>query len=231
MEPMTAGALITGASSLLGTAVDAGVNYKIAKMNLDFQKDVYDWQKNVQQQTWNREDNAVRRRMADLKSAGMNPLLAAGGAASSGQAVSVTAPQNNYRSEIGAQMLATAKAMTDISMTRSQQQLLNQQVQQQKTANDLAKLTLKWYKDHPNTAPGVDTTKSVGGLVGDVFRGASDVGSAIGSRIGAVLGHRGYKPVTFDNAFRFYKTQGMSDTQATSAARRAVDRGIQQTRR
>lgn len=47
----------------------------------------FDYQKSLQQEVFNREDNAVQRRMADLKAAGLNPNLASGSAANSGSVV------------------------------------------------------------------------------------------------------------------------------------------------
>lgn len=80
------GGLIDG---VLGTNFvgdyDASKNFDLQKANLEYQK----W---VQRQTWQREDNAVFRRVQDLLKSGQNPLLAAGAAAQSGAVVSTTAP-------------------------------------------------------------------------------------------------------------------------------------------
>lgn len=69
-------------------------NYQLQKDAFQFQKDSYlnnfEYQKSLQNQIFNREDNAVQRRVQDLQSAGLSKTLAAGDGAGAGSVVSTS---------------------------------------------------------------------------------------------------------------------------------------------
>lgn len=149
-----AGEVISGAINTIGSIFNNERNIDMQRENLAYQRD-------LQQQIFNREDTAVQRRVKDLKAAGMNPLLAAGGAASSGAAVQTTAPHSdNPDLNFMGNMLALKRQSTDISMTKAQQELIKEQKDGVSKENELKQKTIDWYNDHPGVAPGVDITKT-----------------------------------------------------------------------
>ncbi len=69
-------------------------NFNLEQQNYQFQKDSYlqnfEYQKNLQNQIFAREDNAVQRRVSDLQAAGLSKTLAAGDGAGVGSVVSTS---------------------------------------------------------------------------------------------------------------------------------------------
>lgn len=128
---------VPGISALFGSyAGDLYQDYK----NYELQKDAFDltksqwvWQKAQYEQTKKREDNAIRRRVADLRAAGLSPVLAAGSAAVTSSAPSAPlfkAPQMDFKT--GADTLSTAFQLqgqqASIAQTEAQTALTDAQI-------------------------------------------------------------------------------------------------------
>lgn len=115
--------------STLGAGLDVGTGLLNAGLGIAS----YNWNKKAQQITWDREDNAVQRRVADLRAAGMSPTLAAGSAASASSPNTLSAPNvqtSLQQKSLNAAALMQAKAQ--IAKTQSEQQLIDLQYQKAK---------------------------------------------------------------------------------------------------
>lgn len=126
-----------------------------AMKNRQSQQQQFDYSKELQQQMFQREDNAVQRRKADLIAAGLSPVLAAGSAASAGPVVSTNAPQLQNMPDSAQIMMSMIKMKNDISMTDAQKELMRKQQEQLDTQIDKNKAdaAISWndYKIFKNT--------------------------------------------------------------------------------
>lgn len=114
--------------SLLGDVASVGAliyggikderNYQLEKENLDYQKE-------IQEKIFAREDNAVQRRVNDLRAAGLSPTLAAGSAAGAGSVVSTKAPSFDAGNMMKA--IEASRALQQNALTKAQINLVNTQ--------------------------------------------------------------------------------------------------------
>ncbi len=102
-------------------------NKRVNDLNYNLQLDNLAYQKDLQKLMFKREDNAVQRRVSDLRKAGLSPTLAAGSSAGAGSVISTVAPQklsnlNGYLAlaQVGTMIANQQKAQTEADIARQQ---------------------------------------------------------------------------------------------------------------
>ena len=121
--------------SLTAGLVGAAVGGSILNSYLQWKENQY--QHGIQQDIFNREDNSIQRRVADLKAAGLSPVLAAGQGAGTGGTVSTTVPQTDLSDRVLSAM-SLMKMEADISKTRAEEALV--ELQQSKIPSEIKNL-------------------------------------------------------------------------------------------
>lgn len=124
------GSIIQGIGSIFGAISGAEQKKKEneqADANFQLQKDQFEYQKELNNKTMEREDNAVQRRAQDLEKAGLSKTLAAGSSAQASTLSSAPAPQRAITgSSIASAIngaISTAKDFGDIMHLNTQNQI------------------------------------------------------------------------------------------------------------
>lgn len=199
------GGMMQGVASLINgvsSAVNVGAQWTQNEKNLGFQKEVYRYQKRLQQKIFDREDNAIQRRVADLQASGLNKVLAAGQGAGSGATVPVTTPQGAVPdlSDVAKDFLAAAQMEADISRTVEQKNLLQQQQKTEKEKQGLVSTTNREKKHNLRISEQVGAPTQ--GAT-DTMRGIRDLAGAAQSPVlKPVIEKLTDKMVDFNNKYK-----------------------------
>lgn len=180
MDPLT---IFLGISSLVGGIVgiaqsirndrkqselaqsNLSLNKDVSEKNFDLQQEQFDYQKQLNDTVMQREDNAIQRQVADLKAAGLSPLMVSGGASAT-PLTSATAPQRDLSgiNEATHNMMSAYNDIFNRKMTRLQfglnaatniaelkTKLAESKLKQNqiKLQNDILGLDYKYYLNHP----------------------------------------------------------------------------------
>lgn len=119
-------------------------NEKIAAQNLAFQKEKFQYDKDLQQQLFNREDTSYQRTVADMRSAGVSPL-AMQGVDGAGEAIQTQAPHNDMVYDYMSGMSTDAEKFNNLLGAVGAISSLMQQTQQVRSLrlqNDFTERTL-----------------------------------------------------------------------------------------
>lgn len=108
----------------ISTPILGGIGLYQNKKNYEQQEGLLEYQKALQERIFEREDTAFQRRLKDINAAGFSPLAALGQSASSGQALSMSAPQRDASA-----YLQLAAAQNQLADSLAQRQYMRAQTE------------------------------------------------------------------------------------------------------
>lgn len=153
-------------------------NAEIEAQNLELAKDEFQWNQDVQRETWTREDTAYQRMVSDLREAGLSPALALGSKGSpTGGVVPTTqrrAGQTNYAGmgNLVSLVLSAMTAKANISKTMAEKRYIDQQKERTGVDTAIAARELHYMRKYGltnNSSPVAKILRDVQSMFGEGF--------------------------------------------------------------
>jgi len=160
-------------------------NYSEQQKNLEYQME-------TQREAFQREDNSISRRVADLTASGLSPVLAAGQGAGTGPIVSTKPPQMDNPLTPVADVLGLLKMKEDITNTVAQRDLIKAQTDLANTSDAIKNWDLNKYVEWnlPSNASGL--AKTIRDL-GSLFKGFGPIAGPAAQDLSKKLAPEGDK--------------------------------------
>ena len=204
---LAAATALSGLAAAGASAASTGINYTMTgKINKK--------QEALMRESWAREDNAVQRRVADLKAAGLSPTLAAGSAASSSGPIKLNTPQVDFGGIVNHSLeaMSAVQALRGQKLDNENKRKTNELLQKQIDAFGLP----DWYNAMINIF-GLDGVRDFLKGIGNKFTGGASAPQIINNVYDSLMSG-------FDPGFKFaFTPKGEYTASVTPASPEVVE--------
>lgn len=135
--------VVTAVAGVVGSVFNTVSQKKTADKNLSLQQEQFEYEKDLQNQIMDREDNAIQRQVSDSRAAGISPILNMAGAQSSGAAgVAVNAPQKEQTSDTIGSLFTAISGLSSVMQTINETKKSQAEIDSLKMQNEFDAMTM-----------------------------------------------------------------------------------------